>query len=115
MKRADIIKRHIVYIFSICLFLLLLRLLNISCPILYLLGIPCPTCGVSRALLAFMIFDFKGYIHYHPLAVPLVSAVILMLHLKLIERKKLVYYFVFVVLVFNIILYFLRFSMLKDL
>ena len=109
MKKLNVIKRHIVYTFAICLFLLSLRLSNISCPILYVLGIPCPTCGVSRALFAFIMLDFKKYFYYHPLAIPLVVAVFLMLHIKLLKQKKLVYCFVFIVLTLNVILYFVRF------
>lgn len=37
------------------------------CPMEYFLGIPCPGCGMSRALLALVRFDFAQAFYYHPL------------------------------------------------
>ncbi len=38
-----------------------------QCPILYYTGIPCPGCGMTRALLRLLILDFAGAAAYHPL------------------------------------------------
>src|SRR5260221_13423556 len=37
------------------------------CPIAALLGIPCPTCGVSRAVRAGLGGDTSNAFHFHPL------------------------------------------------
>lgn len=39
------------------------------CPFLTLTGLPCPTCGISRALVGFARGDLAGAFSYHPLAV----------------------------------------------
>lgn len=115
MKRQELIKRHIVFVSAICLFILLLKLLNITCPILFLFGIPCPTCGVSRALLSLLNTDFDLYFYYHPLALPLLFAVLSIIHLRQFKRKKVAFTLAMSVLTLNLILYVLRFQLLKEL
>lgn len=51
--------------------------LNWFCPVKHFLGVECPTCGMSRALISLIHFDFGGYIHYNAMALP-VSAVLLL-------------------------------------
>lgn len=53
--------------------------LRLSCPIRELTGIPCPGCGMGRAWLAVLRFDFSGAFRYHPLfwAVPVVALFII--------------------------------------
>jgi hypothetical protein len=66
---------------------------------------PCPTCGVTRALIFLLKGDINGYFYYHPLAVPLTVSVLLMLHIKKLKGKWIIYAFVMTVLVSNIYLY----------
>ena len=51
----------------------LLYILQISCPIRALLGIPCPGCGMTRALLCLLRLDFAAAFSYHKMfwSVPL--------------------------------------------
>ena len=100
--------RHILYIATICLFVFIVTIIQIGCPIFYLVGIQCPTCGVTRALFSLMHFDVAGYFYYHPLAIPLVLSVLLMLHLKILKRKRVIYGFVAVTLILNTALYIVR-------
>ena len=51
----------------IVLFYLLLFCLGITCPIKFLFGISCPGCGMTRAWLHVLRFDFLGAFSYHPL------------------------------------------------
>lgn len=37
------------------------------CPFLYFFGVPCPGCGMTRALIKACTFDFKAAFYYHPL------------------------------------------------
>ena len=37
------------------------------CPFFYVLGIRCPGCGMTRALLSLLHLDFKAAFYYHPL------------------------------------------------
>ena len=111
MQRKDekkTVRQHIIYFAVICCFIAVIRIFEINCPIVYFTGVPCPTCGVTRALLSLLTLNLKGYINYHPFALPLVAAVALMLHAKLFKRKRLVYGFVIAVLTVNFIYYLMK-------
>lgn len=41
--------------------------LTIGCPIKFFTGIPCPGCGMSRAVVSCLRFDFDAAFHFHPL------------------------------------------------
>lgn len=47
--------------------------LPITCPILFVTGIPCPGCGLTRAWLAALRLDFAAAFAYHPMfwAIPI--------------------------------------------
>lgn len=45
----------------------LFLLLRIGCPIKFLSGIPCPGCGMTRACIAALRFDFVDALYFHPL------------------------------------------------
>ena len=51
---------------GIGLYALFLQLSGIHCPIKYLLGISCPGCGMTRALLAALRLDFSAAFGYNP-------------------------------------------------
>ena len=40
---------------------------GVGCVFLYFLGIPCPGCGMTRALRALLRLDFAAAFGYHPL------------------------------------------------
>ena len=61
-------------------------LLKITCPILSLTGIPCPTCGTTRALLSLLRGDIKNYLYYQPMAVPMTITVVLCMHIRIMRR-----------------------------
>ena len=82
---------------------------GIGCPFLFLFRVPCPTCGVTRALVCLLKGDLKGYFFYHPLAVLLVISVFLMLHIKLFKRRRVIAVFVNSLLSVNACFYFIRF------
>lgn len=42
-------------------------LLDITCPIKWLTGVSCPGCGMTRAYLRLLHFDFHGAWEFHPL------------------------------------------------
>ena len=43
-------------------------------------GIPCPTCGVTRAMISLLKGDLEAYCHYNILALPLCLAFFLALY-----------------------------------
>ena len=66
----------IVIFVAVMALLAALMLLDIyRCPFKAVTGIPCPGCGMTRAVLSACRGDFSGAFHYHPqwiVAVPLV-------------------------------------------
>ncbi len=52
---------------GVALFAILLRLLDISCPILVLTGMPCIGCGMTRAVLCLLRLDLAAALALHPM------------------------------------------------
>lgn len=46
---------------------LLLAVFSIGCPLRFMTGIPCPGCGMTRAVRYALQLDFVSAWHYHPL------------------------------------------------
>ena len=105
LKKYLVIGVVVVAYYSIC------NIFNITCPIKYMTGVPCPTCGMTRAMLALMRLDIKGYIEYNPMAFFMFLTVFLYLHrehVKSVKIKKWIDLCAVVVLTVNSIVYFLR-------
>ena len=43
------------------------NLLDLTCPLLYFFHIPCPGCGMSRAMMALLRLDFRAAFTFHPM------------------------------------------------
>lgn len=52
---------------GIALFYVLIEAMGITCPILFLTGISCAGCGMSRAWMALLCGDLAGAFTFHPL------------------------------------------------
>lgn len=71
-----------------------LLLLDIyKCPLNYIVGIPCPMCGMTRAFFAAISGDFTLAFHYHPLWIIIIMGVvfILLYELRIIRLPKVVF------------------------
>lgn len=83
MKKLSEIRNTKTQLWKICLVALLLGaslLIFYHCPLLYTVGIPCPGCGMTRALFALLRLDLAEAFYYHPLfPVVILAAVYLML------------------------------------
>ena len=75
---------------------------------MYFFKIPCPTCGVTRAVISLLRLDLKSYFYFHPLSVPLIAVVLMMIHIKLFKNKLLIYVFSGIILLANLCLYVVR-------
>jgi len=49
------------------------------CPVAFVTRHPCPGCGLTRAALALATGDLREAIHYHPLVIPVVPVVAIVL------------------------------------
>jgi len=78
---------------------------GIGCPIKYVTSIPCPTCGVTRALFSLVRGDIKGYLYYHPGAIPLLVAAWLGIHRVLFTKKKSIDICIVIIVLVNFIYY----------
>ena len=92
----------------LCVVALLCYLGNIGCIWRALLRFPCPTCGVTRALLSLLCLDLPGYLQYNAMALPLLVATIALLFLKDLPRKKLFFTVSLIILLCNIGYYLVR-------
>lgn len=80
--------QNVTAIFIIAVFYLILELvLGITCPILFLTGVSCAGCGMSRAWFCVLRMDFAGAFRYHPLFWMLPVGVILFLLWDKISKK----------------------------
>lgn len=61
-----------------------MELLGVTCPILFLTGISCAGCGMSRAWLALLRLDLSSAFAYHPLFwLPVPAAAVLLLRRRI--------------------------------
>ena len=86
----------------------ILRLLNISCPILKLIGISCPGCGMTRALISAVQFKFTDAFHFHPLWLLFLIFALIFTILYIFEKKRVFNVFLFILVILFLITYVYR-------
>lgn len=62
-------------------------ILGVNCPIKFFFKFDCPFCGMTRAHLAALRFDFKTAFEYHPLFFLGVPYIFLLIHNELFKGK----------------------------
>jgi cytochrome bd-type quinol oxidase subunit 2 len=90
------IRRYIIYPVVVILYELFFILVypnEPNCLVKRIIGIPCPMCGMSRAVFSFIQFDFRSAFFYHPLVYLLPFIIILFLfsgikHIDQIRKSK---------------------------
>ena len=87
-KLEKIIRSHVGVIEAALAYVIVLRVLNITCPIRGIIQIPCPGCGTTRALISLAKFDVKGYFYYNAMALPLLLILFLQFHKEAGFMKK---------------------------
>lgn len=88
----------------------ILDALGIGCPIKYLTGISCGGCGMTRAWLSLLRFDFSAAFYYHPLFWVPPIAIVGILFKDKIPRKIYSISMWFIVLIFVAVYIFRLFS-----
>ncbi len=72
--------KQLLFIAAITCLLLILTIAGIyKCPLDFIFGIPCPTCGSTRALICLAKSDISGAFYYHPLWPMIIIAIPLFL------------------------------------
>lgn len=84
---------------------IILNLLGITCPIKWMTGISCMGCGMTRAWLSVLKFDFSSALYYHPLfwTVP-IAAVIYVFR----DKIKIYKWLLLLIAVLFCVVYFIR-------
>ena len=62
--------------------------LEATCPVKYLTGVSCPGCGMTRACLSALRFDFESAFYYHPLWILMLPLAALLIFLWAKRKKK---------------------------
>ena len=78
------------------------------CPVALILHFPCPTCGVTRALIALFRLDLSAYVEYNIMALPLLAALGLVVLRNCFKHKKAVNTIVYSILALNFLYYAMR-------
>ncbi len=66
-RDAGIDARGVSAVLAVIIFYAVLQLLGITCPILFLTGVSCAGCGMTRAWLSLFHGDIIAAVHYHPI------------------------------------------------
>ena len=88
-----------------------------KCPFRYILGVPCPGCGMTRALYCALRLDFAGAWKYHPLIylMPFVGIYLLVRKkLNFPQKNKVEQAAIWALALLFFIVYFWRMLVLKD-
>ena len=90
-------------------FYIICRILNITCLFYAFTKTPCPTCYMGRALVFLLKGNFKGYITYNVMALPVLVVFVTELFNKYFAKyKKVIRIHSVTVLVFNMSYYLFR-------
>ena len=73
---------------AVVLFYAVMSALGITCPVKYLAGVSCPGCGMTRACLSALRFDFESAFYYHPLWIVMPPLAVLLIFLWAKRKKK---------------------------
>lgn len=105
ISKKDKIFKIIIYILSITILVLFYYLAG--CPIRWLFGFTCPSCGMTRAAISLLKFDFVSAYGYHPLVFLLpVFAIIYCVRNRLSKRTQTIFLSVFIAIF--LVVYILR-------
>lgn len=109
MNKGVLLKKHFIYVTLLLIIWMVYVLCGIPCPIKAVFGVPCPTCGVTHAMIALLKRDFMGYVAYNPMAVFLVVDVWVAIHMRYFKRARtIMWIYLSVTLILNLVIYFIK-------
>lgn len=77
---SKVILKHIFYILSLLIIFFILYILKIPCFFRFLTGVPCPSCGMTRAFMALIKLKLTDSFYYHPLLIPSLITAFIAIH-----------------------------------
>ena len=83
-------KYQVAFIIAIALvlFYAVTYMLGTTCLVKYFTGVSCPGCGMTRACLSALRFDFSAAFYYHPLWIVMPPLAVLLIFLWAKRKKK---------------------------
>ena len=99
--------KNVVKLFPILAFMIYIVTVNTvlheGCPFEIVFGVPCPACGITRAWISALKFDFSKAFYYHPLFLLVIPVIIVIVYkdYKYIDRiyKSNLFWLVLIVIV----------------
>lgn len=83
LKRTHkILVKHIFYVLAAIAAVLILYFSGIHCFFRFFTGIPCPSCGMTRAFLSLLKLDFYRSFYYHSLLIPALITAFIAIHMN---------------------------------
>ena len=73
---------------AVVLFYAVMYALGTTCLVKYFTGVSCPGCGMTRACLSALRFDFSAAFYYHPLWIVMPPLAVLLIFLWAKRKKK---------------------------
>lgn len=80
---------HIAILAAVLLYMTIMVRLKIYCPIRHVTGIPCPGCGMSRALGCLLRLDIPGSLRCNPALIPCLIALFFLVNRETILLERL--------------------------
>lgn len=105
-----IIRKHIFYILLLLIIFAILYFFKVPCFFRFFTGIPCPSCGMTRAFSSLIKLNFRESFYYHPLLIPSLIAAFIAIHMNVSAlkfNKKIcnTYLWVFIIIFFAVYLF----------
>ena len=76
----DLLIMHLTLLGAVLIYLFVMVKLEIYCPIRYITGVPCPGCGMSRALGCLLRLDLEGSLRCNPSLLPCMAALFVLVN-----------------------------------
>jgi len=87
MQKSNLLKKLIFHAVVLTALAFVLLFLDI-CPIKSIIGIPCPTCGMTRSLQALLNLDFRLSFYYNPMTIPFCLVLWFAIHKDMFKMGK---------------------------
>lgn len=107
-SKQKIKKSFVATFFLGILFCLAFFTYRFGCFVRYFFNIPCPTCGMTRAILSLIKLNIDSYFHYNAFALPVLLSIVVLFFFKHFI-KPIIFISIFI-LMLNFIYYLYRLS-----
>ncbi len=102
-------KDHICIAFTLVVYAIILNYFDIFCPFYELTHVPCPGCGMSRAIWSLFRGEIRLYFSYNLMAIPVVLAFVMEIFNEFSGKINYKYRLTFIIIyVVNILYYLIR-------